>query len=145
MAFTFVAGVTAAIIISVKSGSVEPAVWIIGWLLGMAFLSLIVTLTTWRDYVEIKENEIKVVEAHIFRKKEQHFTLNDIKYAKVEFYSWDWFDEEGEFGKRPSRTTSGKYIIFRGHNNEYLFKMMYSRKRKDFWKEYVEFDNIIEF
>ena len=99
------------------------------------FLMTAIILTHIKDieraYIEIKENEIYVVDYYWGIKKEKHFFFSDITSAEVYFgYS------HKVKGYRLS-LAGMRYIVFK-KDNKYLFKIIYLPETEEIFKRYLQ-------
>ena len=129
----------AAIATSISAGNIKPALLIVTVISAVTLLSVACFLDIKRPYVKIDEDNITVVDFLFFIKKEKKFTIGEIKQAEV--VNAHSFKVRGQ----RLRIMGAYYIIFKGENNKYLFKIIYYPETKDFWEKYVKFDNTIEF
>ena len=80
-------------------------------------------------YIEIKENEILVVDYYWGVKKEKHISFSDITSANI----LPGFSSKVK-GVRISQLP---YIVFR-NNKKYLFKIMCLPETEEFFKQYIQ-------
>ena len=82
-----------------------------------------------KAYVEIKEDEIRVVDYYCGIKKEKHISVSDITSAKVLPGS--------SFKVKGVRIPQISYIVFR-NNKKYLFKIIYLPETEEIFKQYLQ-------
>ena len=82
-----------------------------------------------RAYVEVSEDSIVVVDYYFGIKKEKHYSFLDIKNVKAEYaYS---------FRIRGYRMRGNvQYLVFRGSQNKYLFKVANFPEAREFFEKY---------
>ena len=136
-AFLYVFFIFIAIVTSVIAESIAPALIILIPILVITLFVFVTSFDMKRAYVKIDGDNIKVVDFYFFVKREHNFSINDIKHAEIL--------NAQSLKIRGYRYAVGglyKYIVFRGENNKYLFKIVCYPETQDFWGNYVEFDNI---
>jgi len=120
----------AAIVTSVESQSIFPALLILVPIAVPASLLVIIIRDMQRAYVEIEGDLIRTVDYRFGRKKERLFRFSDI--AKAEVFS-------GYSHKvRGLRYAKGgfRYIVFTGSDGSYLFKIIYLPETYRYFKNY---------
>ena len=84
-----------------------------------------------KAYVEIKENEIYVVDYYCGIKKEKHISISDITSAEICIgYSHKMNGYRFSFAGM-------RYIVFR-NNKKYLFKIIYLPETEEIFKQYIQ-------
>ena len=121
-----------AIAISILSKSILPAVIILTPLAFIATWIAIRVIDMNKAYVQIDAESITVVNYCFFKRKEKRFTIGEIKTAEIALgYSLS------PRGYRHSNMGSS-YIIFRGDNGKYLFKVISCPDTNAFFGKYIE-------
>ena len=80
-------------------------------------------------YIEIKENEILVVDYYWGIKKEKHISFSDITSANILPGS--------SFRVKGVKISQIPYIVFR-NNKKYLFKIIYLPETEEIFKQYIQ-------
>lgn len=85
-----------------------------------------------KEYIEIIDNKITVVNYNFNVKKEKNFLLSDIAYAEILITS-----SPRVRGKRINMAGIS-YIVFRDKNDKYMFKVLCTPESKHFFANYIK-------
>ena len=122
--------VFAVISCSFYANRIAPAVLMLTPMFVLAILLVMIQRDMAKAFVEINNDTITVVDYYFGIKKEKIFLSHDIANTEIIIgYS---------MRVRGYRYTSGgcSYIVFRGDNGKYLFKIMYVPETKQFLEKY---------
>lgn len=129
MALIYSIFVLAAVVGCVEERSPMPALVILPIPLFMTAVMAIVYFDTTKAYVEIDSDRIHVVDYYFSIKKEKFFSLREIESAeRVSGHS---------FFLHGYRNRFADYLLFRGANRKYLFKIFYCPETKAFFHEFI--------
>ncbi|MBE6610654.1 MAG: hypothetical protein E7634_08295 [Ruminococcaceae bacterium] len=119
-----------AIVISIMSKSIAPALIIIIPVLFIGAFGIVLTLDMNKAHVKIEGENITVVDYYFFTKKEKHYKIQEITSAKILLGS--------SLGVKGYRIPIMFYIVFRNNNNKYLFKIINCLDTEEFFGKYFE-------
>lgn len=120
------------IVISIFIHSILPFFIVFIPVVFIASFVIVTAIDMSKAYVQIDENNITVVDYYFFLKKERRFKNEEIKTAELH--------RGGSFHLRGYRHNmmGFSYIVFRNHNNKYLFKIINCPETNEFFSKHFE-------
>ena len=123
-----------AIVTSIEAKSILPALIVLLPLLLLATLMAISIIDMEKSHIVIDGDRIRVVDYCFCVKKEQIFSVCQIKWAEIVLGS--------SFRVRGYRYRGAgiTYLVFRNEQNRYLFKLIYYPENKEYFEKLLNLE-----